>query len=181
MRFTATHLPGAYIVDLDRHQDERGFFARAFCRREFAEAGLEIEVAQCSLSHTRHRGTLRGLHFQAAPYAEDKLIRCVRGRIFDVIVDLRRDSSSFLNHVAIELTEMNGRALYVPRGLAHGFQTLEDNSTVFYQMSQFYEPGAGRGVRWNDPTFRIQWPIATPQLNERDASYPDFDPEARPE
>jgi dTDP-4-dehydrorhamnose 3,5-epimerase len=174
MRFTATSLPGAFIIDLERMEDQRGSFARTYCRHEFAVMGLETEVAQCNISHTHGRGTLRGLHYQEAPYAEDKLVRCVRGRIFDVIVDLRRESPAFLRHVALDLSEANGRALYVPKGLAHGFQTLEDDSTVLYQMSQYYEPGAGRGVRWNDPAFDIRWPIDSPLLNERDASYPDF-------
>ena len=156
--------------------DARGFFLRTFCAGEFAAAGLDPAVAQCSLSFNSRRGTLRGMHYQAAPHAEAKLIRCVRGGIYDVIVDLRPASVTFRRHFAVELTRDNRRALYVPRGCAHGFQTLEDDTEVWYQMSVPHVPEASRGVRWDDPAFGITWPIASPVLHPRDAAYPDFDP-----
>ena len=156
--------------------DARGFFLRTFCAGEFAAAGLDPAVAQCSLSFNSRRGTLRGMHYQAAPHAEAKLIRCVRGGIYDVIIDLRPASVTFRRHFAVELTCDNRRALYVPRGCAHGFQTLEDDTEVWYQMSVPHVPEASRGVRWDDPAFGITWPIASPVLHPRDAAYPDFDP-----
>jgi dTDP-4-dehydrorhamnose 3,5-epimerase len=174
--FVEAMLAGAYIIESEPVEDERGSFARTFCRREFEAHGLNPTVAQCSMSCTRRRGTLRGLHFQEGRYAEDKLVRCVRGAIHDVIVDLRPTSPTFTRHFAVELTDANGRALYVPQGCAHGFQSLQDDCLVAYQMSEFYEPAASRGVRWNDPAFGIAWPIEGPILNQRDASFPDLDP-----
>lgn len=176
MIFTATDLAGAWVLDLDPHEDERGFFARVWCAREFAERGLEPRLVQSSLSFNQRRGTLRGMHFQAAPFEEVKLVRCTRGAIHDVIVDLRPESPTYTRHIAFELTADNRRQLYIPRGCAHGFQTLAADCEVVYQMSEFYTPDAGRGVRWNDPAFGIRWPIADPILNERDRSYPDFTP-----
>jgi len=167
-------------VDLERHADERGFFARTWCRHEFEEHGLDPAVVQCNLSHNPRRGTLRGLHWQTPPHAEVKLVRCSRGAIWDVMVDLRPDSATYTRHFGAELTEENGRALYIPEGFAHGFVTLVDDSDVVYQMSALYEPSAGRGARWNDPAFGITWPVREPILNPRDASYPDFVPERRP-
>jgi dTDP-4-dehydrorhamnose 3,5-epimerase len=177
--FLPTSLPGAFIIDIERREDERGFFARTWCRREFAEKGLSAELAQCNTSYNRRRGTLRGMHWQAAPNAEVKLIRCTRGAIWDAIVDLRPDSPTYLNHVGVELSADSRRALYVPEGMAHGFVTLEDDSEVFYQMSEFYEPTAARGARWNDPAFGISWPVTDPVLHPRDAAYPDFVSDAR--
>ena len=167
-------------MDLERHADERGFFARTWCRHEFEEHGLDPAVVQCNLSHNPRRGTLRGLHWQTPPHAEVKLVRCSRGAIWDVMVDLRPDSATYTRHFGAELTEENGRALYIPEGFAHGFVTLVDDSDVVYQMSALYEPSAGRGARWNDPAFGIAWPVREPILNPRDASYPDFVPERRP-
>jgi len=176
--FTPTALPGAVLVDLERHEDARGHFARTWCAREFRDAGLSDRLVQASVSYNHRRGTLRGLHYQVAPHEEDKLVRCTAGAIWDVIVDLRPDSPTYLRHVAVELRAATGRALYIPRGFAHGFQTLEDGSEVFYQMSEFYAPEAGRGVRWNDPRFGIDWPIADPILHPRDAGYADYHPVA---
>jgi dTDP-4-dehydrorhamnose 3,5-epimerase len=172
--FTRTPLSGAVLVDLERHEDERGFFARSWCQREFRAAGLSDRLVQASLSFTRRRGTLRGLHYQGPPHEEDKLVRCTHGAIWDVIVDLRPASATYLRHYALELRADSGRALFVPTGCAHGFQTLEDETQVFYQMSAFYAPDAGRGIRWNDPRFRISWPIPDPILHPRDAAYPDY-------
>ena len=174
MIFTPTELPGAVLVDLERHEDERGYFARTWCAREFHAAGLSDRLVQASVSYSRRRGTLRGMHYQVAPHEEDKLVRCTAGAIWDVAVDLRPDSPTFLRHVAVELSAAEGRAFYIPRGFAHGFQTLEDDTEVFYQMSAFYAPEAGRGLRWNDPALGITWPLADPILHPRDAAYPDY-------
>lgn len=173
--FTETKLKGAFVIELERKEDERGFFARAFCVDEFQARGLNARIAQCSTSYNKHRGTLRGMHWQDAPYAECKLVRVTRGAIFDVIIDLRKSSPTFKQHVAAELNAENRRMVYVPEGFAHGFQTLEDDTEVFYQISAIHAPGSARGVRWNDPVFDIQWPEAERRLlNDRDASYPDF-------
>ena len=137
--------------------------------------GLNSELVQCNVSYNRQRGTLRGMHWQAAPHAEAKLVRCTRGAIWDAIIDLRTDSPTYLQHFGVELTAASARALYVPEGMAHGFVTLEDDSEVSYQMSEFYEPAAARGIRWNDPAFAIEWPVTDPILHPRDASYPDFE------
>ncbi len=174
MRILGTALEGAKIVELEPIEDERGFFARSFCRREFEAAGLDSCVAQCNLSFNRRRGTLRGMHFQREPHAEAKLVRCTQGAIYDVILDLRPRSSSYLRWVAVELSAANRRALYAPQGVAHGFQTLTDDAEVLYQMSEPYVPEAAAGVRWNDPAFGIAWPIADPVLSARDAAYADF-------
>jgi dTDP-4-dehydrorhamnose 3,5-epimerase len=174
MVFTETKLPGVFLIDLDRKEDVRGYFARVFCVEEFRAQGLNPEVAQCSISFNRRKGTLRGMHWQAAPKAEAKLIRCSRGAIFDVIVDLRPKSSTRLQHVTVELSEDNGRMLYIPEGLAHGFQTLANNTEVFYQMTEFFAPDYACGARWNDPAFEIAWPLPDPIMNDRDRSWPDF-------
>jgi dTDP-4-dehydrorhamnose 3,5-epimerase len=171
-----TALEGAKIVEIEPSEDERGFFARTYCSREFEALGLEPCIAQCNVSYNRRRGTLRGMHFQRAPHEEAKLVRCTRGAIHDVIVDLRAGSRSYLRWIALELSADNRRALYVPRGFAHGFQALTDEAEVFYQMSEFYVPGAASGVRWNDPAFGIEWPIRDPILSPRDATYPDYSP-----
>lgn len=162
------------MINLEKREDDRGFFARTFCQREFAEQGLEIQVAQCGISFSERKGTLRGMHYQVAPFEEAKLVRCSTGRIYDVIVDLRRDSPTFGKSFGIELSAQNRKMLYVPRQFAHGFQTLESNAEVSYQMSQFYSPEHSRGVRWNDPVFGIVWPPDERTINERDQNYPDF-------
>ena len=175
MRFTATKLQGVFVIDLEHIEDERGFFARSFCAKAFAEHGLNSRIVQCSVSFSRRQGTLRGLHWQAAPHLEAKIVRVTRGAIFDVALDLRPDSPTFKQHVAVELTAENRRMLYVPEHCAHGFQTLEDNTEVFYQMSEFHWPESARGVRWNDPAFGINWPSVERRiLSERDANAPDF-------
>ncbi len=180
MIFTPTAVAGAWLVDLERREDERGFFARAWCAREFAEHGLNPRLVQCSVSRSTRRGTLRGLHWQAAPHEEAKLVRCSRGAIWDVALDLRPASATYLKHAGVELTAESGRELYIPEGCAHGFVTLADGSEVTYHMSEYYEPAAGRGVRWNDPAFGIAWPVPDPILHPRDAAYPDYVPERRP-
>ena len=175
MRFTELELPGAYVIELDRMEDERGFFARTFARDAFAEHGLATEIVQANTAFNRRRGTLRGMHFQAEPHAEAKLVRCTRGAVYDVIVDLRRDSSAFTRWASVELTEENDTMLYVPEGFAHGYQTLADDTETSYLMSTAYEPSAGRGVRWDDPAFGIEWPpVEERTLNDRDRSWPDF-------
>jgi dTDP-4-dehydrorhamnose 3,5-epimerase len=176
MIFSPTPLGGAYLIDLERREDERGFFARTWCQREFEEMGLSAQLVQCSISYNARRGTLRGMHWQAAPHQESKLVRCSRGSIWDAIIDLRPDSPTYAEHFGVELTAESGRALYIPEGMAHGFVTLVDDCEVSYQMSNFHEPAAARGVRWNDPAFAIAWPIADPRLHPRDAAYPDFVP-----
>jgi dTDP-4-dehydrorhamnose 3,5-epimerase len=160
------------LVELDLKDDERGFFARSFCREEFLAHGLKAAVSQCNVSWNRTKGTLRGLHYQASPHEEAKLVRCTRGAIWDVIVDVRRESDNYLRWYAAELTAENRHALYIPEGFAHGFQTLLDDSEVLYYMSDAYHPEAARGLRWNDPKLAIHWPLARPILSARDASYP---------
>lgn len=180
MIFHKLKLEGAYRIDLEPREDERGFFARAWCQREFAEHGLETRIVQSNLSYNRRKGTLRGMHYQAPPHEEVKLVRCIRGSIFDVIIDLRPGSPTFKQWVGVELTATNRQMLYVPRGFAHGFQTLEDDTEVFYHVSEFYTPGAERGVRWNDPQFRITWPAVEKRiLSPKDQSWPDFVLESR--
>jgi dTDP-4-dehydrorhamnose 3,5-epimerase len=174
MKFSETHLPGAHLIELERRQDDRGWFARAWCREEFAERGLSAELLQCNLSHNATRGALRGLHWQAAPHAEIKVVRCVTGAAHDVLLDLRPDSPTFKQSFSTELSEANGRALYVPEGIAHGFQTLADNTTLFYQMSSPYISESARGVRWDDSAFGIDWPIVDPIMSARDMAFSDF-------
>jgi dTDP-4-dehydrorhamnose 3,5-epimerase len=174
MIFTETDLAGAFLVELEKREDERGFFARSWCQKEFSDHGLNARLVQCNISFNKRKGTLRGLHYQAAPHEEAKLVRCTRGALYDVIVDLRPKSPTFKRHFALELTPDNYRMLFIPEGFAHGFQTLEDDTEIFYQMSELFVPGYGRGVRWNDPAFGITWPITPPILNERDGTYPDF-------
>lgn len=176
MFFRRLEIPGAYLLEPQRHEDERGFFARTFCRREFEERGLEPTVVQCNISYNRRRGTVRGMHYQAAPAPEVKLVRCTRGAIYDVIVDLRPGPQEGpLRQVGVELDADNRAALYIPAGVAHGFQTLADDTEVFYQMSEFYAPGAGRGVRWNDPRIAVTWPLEISEISDRDRSFPDFE------
>lgn len=179
MKLVETPLPGAYVIELERHEDERGFFARTWCESELSAAGLDTSVAQCSLSRNPQAGTLRGMHFQSAPHAETKIVRCTRGAIFDVIVDLRRESPTHGRWFGLELSAMRANALYVPKGFAHGFQTIVDESDVFYMISVPYEPSAGAGVRWDDPEFGIEWPAAPNRtINDKDRSWPDYEPDS---
>jgi dTDP-4-dehydrorhamnose 3,5-epimerase len=171
MIFTESPLAGAYIIDMARAEDERGFFARAFCAEEFAAHGLAGAMSQCSVSFNALRGTLRGLHFQAAPHDEDKLVRCTAGAIFDVIVDVRDGSPTYRRWFGTELTAANHRSLYIPRGFAHGFISLADDTEVFYMISVPYVPGSARGLRWSDPAFDIRWPIDPVVISARDAEY----------
>jgi len=172
--FVETFLKGAFVIDLEKREDDRGFFARAFCQREFAEHGLEVQVAQCNISFNERKGTLRGMHYQVSPFEEAKLVRCTRGSIYDVIIDLRGDSRTFGRPFGVELTARNRRMVYIPREFAHGFQTLEHDTEVFYQMSQYYSAEHSRGVRWNDPAFGIEWPPDERIISERDQQYSDF-------
>ena len=174
MIFTETRLKGAFLITPERLEDERGFFARTFCRREFAEHGLNPDLVQCSISFNKRRGTLRGMHYQVPPYEETKVVRCTMGAIYDVILDLRTDSATFKEWLGVELTADNRSMLYIPEGLAHGFQTLAEDTEVFYQMSEFYVPGSAAGVRWNDPAFGIRWPLEISTVSERDATYADY-------
>jgi dTDP-4-dehydrorhamnose 3,5-epimerase len=174
MRFEATKIPGVFLVDPELLEDERGFFARTWCRREFATHGLCPELAQCSISFNRRKGTLRGMHHQLPPHAEAKLVRVTRGAIFDVALDLRPESPTFREWFGCELTEANRRMLYIPERLAHGFLTLVDSTEVAYQISEVHSPDAARGVRWDDPAFAIDWPERPVVISERDRSYPDF-------
>lgn len=176
MQFLETRLAGVFVVQLEPRGDERGFFARSWCEREFAALGLNAQLVQCNISFNKVKGTLRGMHYQAAPHEEDKLVRCTRGALFDVAVDLRPDSPTFREWVGVELSGENRDALYIPKGFAHGFQTLEDNTEIFYQMSTFYEPGAGRGVRWDDPLLDITWPLPATVINQRDLAFPLLEP-----
>jgi dTDP-4-dehydrorhamnose 3,5-epimerase len=173
--FTETELPGAFLVDLERREDERGFFARAWCADEFGEHGLNARLVQANLSFNDVKGTLRGMHFQREPAAEAKVIRCTRGSIFDAIVDLRSDSPTFKRWIGVDLSAENRRALYVPEGFAHGYQTLEPETETFYLVSEYYTPSAEGGVRWDDPVFGIEWPDpSSPILSPKDANWPDF-------
>jgi dTDP-4-dehydrorhamnose 3,5-epimerase len=176
MHFAPTAIDGVFRVELDVMSDERGFFARLHCEREFEAHGLATRAVQTSLSYTARRGTVRGLHFQWPPARESKLVRCLRGRIFDVVVDLRPGSASRGRHVAVELDGARRSALAIPPGVAHGFQTLEDGCEVLYQMSDFHAPALSAGVRWNDPAFGIAWPLPCALIHQRDAAYPDYDP-----
>lgn len=178
MNFAQLPILGAFVLEPERFSDDRGHFARTYCAREFAEHGLDAAIAQCSTSFNTRAGTLRGMHYQAEPYAEAKLVRCTRGAVYDVLLDLRAASPSFLRWHSVELTAENGLALFVPSGCAHGFQTLRDASEVFYQISVRFEGAAARGVRWDDPAFGIEWPDAPAgdrTMSQRDASYPDYE------
>jgi dTDP-4-dehydrorhamnose 3,5-epimerase len=175
MIFRETDIEGVFIIDLEKIEDERGYFARAWCWDEFFEAGIETTFVQCNVSYNRFRGTLRGLHFQLPPSAEGKLIRCTRGSLFDVAVDLRAGSPTRGKWTSVELSAANGRMIYIPEGLAHGFETLEDNTEIFYQMTARYDAKAARGVRWDDPMLAIRWPIPRPAvLSPRDKTLPAF-------
>ena len=175
MRFTETKLKGSYIIELEMINDERGFFARSFCQKEFVQNRLESNIVQCNISFNKRKGTIRGMHFQREPKGEPKLVRCTRGKIYDVIIDLRCDSQTYCEWQAVELTATNRRAFYVPKGFAHGFQTLEDNTEVFYLMCEFYYPEYSSGIRWNDPAFGVKWPLPLAIISEKDAAYADFE------
>ncbi|MEL7059435.1 MAG: dTDP-4-dehydrorhamnose 3,5-epimerase [Acidobacteriota bacterium] len=174
MIFHALEIPGAFLIEPERKEDHRGFFARTYCRRELEERGLDPTVVQCSVSVNKLKGTVRGMHWQGEPSPEIKLVRCTNGAIHDVILDLRPDSPAYRQHHAVELTRDNRLALYIPAHVAHGFQTLADDSEVFYQMSEFYDPDAQHGVRWNDPAFKIEWPLEIAEISERDAGFDDL-------
>jgi dTDP-4-dehydrorhamnose 3,5-epimerase len=182
MRFTETKLAGAYIIDLERREDDRGFFARAFCQREFAEHGLNTRIAQSNVAFNRDTGTLRGMHFQFPPAAETKLVRCTRGAIVDVIVDVRPESPTYLEHVAVELTAENGRALYVPERFAHGYQVLADETETSYQVGEFYAPEVEGGLRYDDPRLGLEWPLPVLEMSEKDRGWlllDEYEPELR--
>ena len=172
--FQKTKLKGAFEIQLEPRPDERGFFARSWCQQEFESQQLNPRLVQCNISFNSRRGTLRGMHYQASPYAEAKLVRCAQGSIYDVVIDIRPDSNTFKNWFAVVLTAEKRNMVYVPEGCAHGFLTLTDNAEVLYQMSEFYRPESACGVRWNDPAFQIAWPGSIDIISERDRNYPDF-------
>ncbi len=174
MIFTETKLSGAYIIDVKKIEDDRGFFGRAWCKKEFEEHGLNANAVQANVSFNKQKGTLRGMHFQLAPFSETKTVRCTAGAIYDVIIDLRPNSPTFKQWIGVELTEQNFKMLYVPEGFAHGFMTLADNSAVHYMVTEFYSPGAESGVRYNDPAFNIKWPMEATVVSEKDKLHPLF-------
>jgi len=174
MKFIETELKGSFIIEPEILEDERGFFARTWCKREFLAHIGAAELVQCNISFNKQKGALRGMHYQAPPNVEAKLVRCTMGAVYDVIIDLRPDSSTFKQWISVEMTSENRKMIYIPEHFAHGFITLEDNTEVFYQMSEFYAPDSARGIRWNDPAFNIQWPIEAVTLSERDRNFPDF-------
>lgn len=175
MIFTELALKGVYLIEPERLEDERGFFARTFCVQEFSARGLATSVAQCNVSYNSRRGTVRGLHYQASPHEEVKLVRCTAGAVFDVVVDIRPGSLTLKKWFGVELSAENRKMLYIPEGVAHGFQTLNDNTEVFYQMSEFFHPECARGLRWDDPAFQIAWPIGDKIISLKDKSYPSYD------
>ena len=174
MKFEKSKLAGAWLIDINKLEDERGFFARTFCQNEFAEHGLNTCVAQCNVSYNQKKGTFRGMHLQVNPFQEAKLVQCTSGSIYDVIIDLRPSSPTYLQHLGVTLRAKDHRMLYIPEGFAHGFLTLEEDTNVFYQMSEFYAPECARGFRWDDPAFGITLPADVKIISERDATYPDF-------
>lgn len=174
MKFSQTKLSGVFLIEIEPNYDERGFFARSWCKDEFQKNGLTADLAQCSISFNKDEATLRGMHYQVKPHEEVKLVRCTRGSIFDVALDLRPDSPTFTQWFGTVLSADNHRMLYIPEGMAHGLITLEPQSEIFYQISKPFVPGSTSGVRWNDPVFKIEWPIQPETIAERDAQYPDF-------
>ena len=174
MIFTETKFKGAFIIEPERLEDERGFFARTFCRDEFEAHGLDPRLVQCNISFNKKMGTLRGMHYQVSPHEEAKLVSCISGVIYDVIIDLRPNSTTYCQWFAVELSAENYKMLYVPEGFAHGFQTLRDNTAVFYQMSEFYHPECARGARWDDPAFGIEWPLESLIVSTKDINYLNF-------
>ncbi|MEM1179872.1 MAG: dTDP-4-dehydrorhamnose 3,5-epimerase [Acidobacteriota bacterium] len=176
MIFRELEIAGAFLIEPERKEDRRGFFARTYCRLELEERGLDPTLVQCNVSVNKEKGTVRGMHWQDAPYEEIKMVRCTAGAIYDVILDVRPDSATFKRHVGVELTRENRHAVYIPAGCAHGFQSLEDDTEVFYQMSEFYYPEQARGVRWDDPAFNITWPLPISVISDKDRVYRDFEP-----
>jgi dTDP-4-dehydrorhamnose 3,5-epimerase len=174
MLFNKTSLKDAFLIEPEKLEDERGFFARSYCQREFEAYGLNPRVVQCNISYNEKKGTMRGMHFQVSPHEEAKLVRCTQGAIYDVIIDLRPGSLSYLKHYGVQLDFNNRLMLYIPEGFAHGFITLVDDTEVFYQMSEFYAPDTAKGFRWNDPLFEIKWPLEPAVISKRDQNYPDF-------
>jgi dTDP-4-dehydrorhamnose 3,5-epimerase len=174
MKFTPTQLKGAYVVEPVLLSDDRGFFARTWCRREFRDRGLNPDMVQCNVSFNKIKGTLRGMHHQVAPHEEAKLVRCTTGAIYDVILDLRPDSRTYKAWAAFKLSADNRKMIYIPEGFSHGFMTLEDNTEIFYQMAAYYTPECNTGVRWNDPAFNISWPAKPVVISEKDSNYPDY-------
>ena len=174
MIFTKSKLSGAYLIDIEKLEDERGFFARSWDSKKFDEIGLNPNLAQCNISFNIQKGTVRGMHFQKSPHEEDKIVRCTKGKIFDVIIDLRKNSSTFTKWEGFELSEDNHKMLYIPKGFAHGFQTMEDNSEIFYQMSEFFMPEYSSGIKWNDPAFEVAWPLPISIISKKDLSYSNF-------
>lgn len=175
MTFLETALKGSYIITLTPFSDDRGWFARTYCKNEFAEIGHDKEWVQINHSFTKNKGTVRGMHFQHPPFSEIKMVRCIAGAVLDVIVDIRKDSPSFLKHVAVELSAVNKKMIYIPKGFAHGFQTLEENTELIYHHSEFYQPGVEGGLRYDDPIINIQWPLPVAELSERDGKHPLLD------
>lgn len=175
MIFIEADLRGAYIIEPEPFADNRGFFARIWCQREFSARGLAAELKQTNISFNNRAGTLRGMHYQVAPYQETKLVRCTKGAIYDVIIDLRPESPTFMQWMGAELSDSNHKMLYVPKDFAHGFQTLTDDVEISYQVSEFYTPGAERGIRWDDPSFGVAWPLPVSVISEKDASWPKFE------
>jgi len=174
MKFTETKLKGAFIIEIEKLEDERGFFGRSWCAIEMKTHGLNTNICQANVSFNKVKATLRGMHYQVAPYQEAKIVRCSRGSIYDVIIDLRKDSPTFKKWIAVELTQDNYKMIYIPEDFAHGFITLEDNTEVSYLMTEFYVPGASATIRWNDPMFNIEWPLEPTFISEKDKSQPDF-------
>lgn len=174
MIFTETKIKGIYIIDPEPLTDERGFFARSFCKEEFQKHGLETDIVQCNISYNKKRGTLRGMHYQVPPFEEAKIVSCTNGSIYDVVLDLRRDSATYCQWVAVELSADNYRRVFIPKGCAHGFQTLVDNTVVYYQMTEVFHPESASGVRWNDPVFGIQWVLDETIISEKDKNLSDF-------
>jgi dTDP-4-dehydrorhamnose 3,5-epimerase len=172
--FHKLKIDGAWLIEIEKLKDERGYFARTWCQKEFAEKRINTAFVQCNISFNHQKGTLRGMHYQIKPHGEDKLVMCIKGAIYDVILDMRRNSSSFGQWQAVELSECNFNMIYIPKGLAHGFQTLVDNTQVFYHMSNFYQPQSARGFRWNDKTANIVWPLNEPVISSQDKSYDDL-------
>jgi len=175
MMFRGTKIPGVFEISLELKRDDRGFFARSWCQKEFEDHGLEPKLVQCNISLNTRKGTLRGMHYQAPPFPETKLVRCTQGAVYDVVLDLRPQSPTCREWIAVTLTAENRNMVYVPKGCAHGFLTLQDDTEVFYQMSEFYDANSARGVRWNDPAFRMVWPEKVEVISERDRIYPDFE------
>lgn len=174
MIFNETKLKGAYVIELEKAEDERGFFAQSYCQKEFQERGIDFNIVQCNVSFNVARGTLRGMHYQSSPFEQAKLVSCTRGRIYDVIIDLRKGSATYCESYALELSGEDYKMLYIPKNFAHGYQTLEDDSVIFYQMSEVYHPECSKGVKWDDPLFSIKWPLDIQAMSEKDKEYSKF-------